>query len=259
MLQTSCDVDRRGAGGAPLPPASVRASARALLPRQAARHARSRRSRRCAKTAGARQCSGSPALRLFQLRAELAHNRRIVASRGKSVNHHERMRIRLAQQIFRLVNFIRGVDRHEHRADLRRRPERDDTTGARSSPRSRRGSRRCTPERNQRAGEFVDVVAELARRCGYNRASCSGRRTGRGIPRPCGRAPAGRSFRSACPSATGRTPCRACSHRGASTSPYARGWPKRFIVFTKCREISSITPRCRAAHCGSHSIEMKPS
>ena len=101
----------------------------------------------------------SAALRMLKLGAELPDYRAVVGV-AVSVDHDERVSVRLTEQIFRLVYLVRGVDRHEHRADLRRRPEGDvPLRNVRRPDRNLVASLHA--ERDERAREFVDVAGEL--------------------------------------------------------------------------------------------------
>ena len=97
--------------------------------------------------------------RRLQLGAEFPHN--IVVMRvAEALYHHERVGIRLAQQILGLVDLIGGIDGDEHRTDLRRRPECQIPLGQVRRP-DRDVASGADAERYQRAREFVDVVAEF--------------------------------------------------------------------------------------------------
>ena len=78
----------------------------------------------------------------------------------KAVCHHERMRIRLAQQILRLVNLIGGIDGNKHRADLGGRPEGDIPLWYVGGP---NGDMVALPyaQRDERAREGIHIVPEL--------------------------------------------------------------------------------------------------
>ena len=95
----------------------------------------------------------------LQLWAELLHNL-VVMRVAVALDHDERVSVGLAQQVLGLVDFVGGVDRHEHSADFRRRPE-----GQVPLRKVRRPDSHVAAgpdaERDERARELVHVVAEL--------------------------------------------------------------------------------------------------
>ena len=95
----------------------------------------------------------------LQLGAEFFHNL-VVMRIAVALDHDERVRVGLAQQVLGLVDFVGGVDRYEHRADFRRRPE-----GQVPLRKVRRPYRHVAAgpdaERDESARELVHVVAEL--------------------------------------------------------------------------------------------------
>ncbi len=95
----------------------------------------------------------------LQLGTELPDYRNVVRILV-AVDHHERVRVRLAEQIFRLVDLVRCVHRHEDGADLDRRPERDIPLRHVRRP-NRDVVALSYAEGDQSAREGVDVVAEL--------------------------------------------------------------------------------------------------
>ena len=96
----------------------------------------------------------------LDLRAEFIHNLPVVRI-AVSLNHNQGMRVRLAQQIFRLMDLVGGVHGHKHRADLGRRPEGQEPLGNIGRPDRHLGSG-FHAQGNQGAGKFIHVVPELA-------------------------------------------------------------------------------------------------
>ena len=95
----------------------------------------------------------------LELGAELFDDADVVAVLV-AVDHDERMGIGLAEQVLRLVNLIGRIDGDEHRADLRRRPERDVPLRHVRGPDGHVVAL-LDAHRDQRAGEGIDVVTEL--------------------------------------------------------------------------------------------------
>ena len=95
----------------------------------------------------------------FKLGAELVDYCVVIAVLI-SVAHNERVRVGLAEQIFELVYFISGVYRNQNRADFCCCPERDIPLRQVGRPNGNVVAALNT-ERNKRACEFVNVIAEL--------------------------------------------------------------------------------------------------
>ena len=102
---------------------------------------------------------GGAGLCVGQLRAEGLDDLTVVRVQTV-VNHDERVRVGLPQQIFRLVDLVRRVDRDEHGADLRCGPEGDEPCGHVRGPDGDLAAP-AHAERDERAGKIVHVVAEL--------------------------------------------------------------------------------------------------
>ena len=99
-----------------------------------------------------------------QFRTQLRHNLSIVAIFCATC-HDERMRIRLTQQVFHLVNLIRCIHRHQHRPEFHRRPKRN--IPLRHIGRPHRHMRAgLNAQGNERLRKRVHVVAEFAIRAG---------------------------------------------------------------------------------------------
>ncbi len=77
------------------------------------------------------------------------------------VNQHQRMRVRLTEQILRLMDLIRRVDRNQHSARFNRSPKGDEPRRDVGRPNGYLVALLHT-HRDQSAGERVHVVAELA-------------------------------------------------------------------------------------------------
>ncbi|OPZ74062.1 MAG: hypothetical protein BWY80_00732 [Firmicutes bacterium ADurb.Bin456] len=95
----------------------------------------------------------------FQLGAELlddAHVIRVLVA----VDHNQRMRIRLAQQVFRFVNLVGGVHSDENGAYLGGCPKSDEPLGDIGGP---DGDMVTGPyaQGDQRAGKCIDIIPEL--------------------------------------------------------------------------------------------------
>ena len=96
---------------------------------------------------------------LNQLGAKLVDDLLIVAV-APALFEDQRVGVRLPQQILRLVDFVRRIDRHKHRADFCRRPEGDIPSGHIRCP-YRNVVAALYTHCNERARKSVHVVAEL--------------------------------------------------------------------------------------------------
>ena len=95
----------------------------------------------------------------FNLRAELVYDPRVVTVQSM-VDHDERMRIGLTEQIFRLMDLVRGVHRDEYCADPAARPECDVPGRDIRAPYGDFVSR-LDAHRHESPRESVDVLPEL--------------------------------------------------------------------------------------------------
>ena len=94
-----------------------------------------------------------------QFRTQLLHDLLIIGI-PVAVDHHQCMGVGLPQQIFRLMDLVGGIHRHQHRADLGRRPEGQKPLGHIGRPDRHLGA--CTDaERNQYSREFVHIIPKL--------------------------------------------------------------------------------------------------
>ena len=94
-----------------------------------------------------------------QFRTQLLHDLLIIGI-PVAVDHHQCMGVGLPQQIFRLMDLVGGIHRHQHRADLGRRPEGQKPLGHIGRPDRHLGA--CTDaERNQDSREFVHIIPKL--------------------------------------------------------------------------------------------------
>ena len=98
-------------------------------------------------------------LGLGDLGAQLIDDLAVVGIQG-ALDHDERVRVGLTQQVFGLVDLVGGVHRDEHGADLRRGPEGDEPRGHVRGPDGDLAAP-AHAERDERAGKIVHVVAEL--------------------------------------------------------------------------------------------------
>ena len=103
---------------------------------------------------------GAACRSLGQFGAQLADCGGIVAVLA-AFDHHQGVGIALPQQVFDFVDFIGGVHRHQHRAQLGGGPEGDVPCGNIGGPDGNLST--CPyPQGDQRPGAFVHVVPELA-------------------------------------------------------------------------------------------------
>ena len=102
---------------------------------------------------------GLPRLGRGQFRAELGDDPGVVAV-PVAVDHHQGVGVGLAEEVLRLVDFIGGVHRHQHRADLRRGPEGDEPGGYVGGPDGHLVAG-LHPQGDEGPGKLVHVVPEL--------------------------------------------------------------------------------------------------
>ena len=93
------------------------------------------------------------------LGAELVDDGAVVGVE-RALDHHEGVGVGLAQQVLGLVDLVGGVHRHEHRADLDRRPEGDVPGGHVGRPDGDLAAG-AHAHRDERPRERIHVVAEL--------------------------------------------------------------------------------------------------
>ena len=112
----------------------------------------------------ARAVQGLPRLAAGDLRAEFVDDLAVVGVQ-RPVDHHQRMRIGLAEQVLRLVRLVCGVHRDQYRADADRGPESDVPCGNVGSPDGDLVAG-LDAQGHERTGEIVHVLAELLVRAG---------------------------------------------------------------------------------------------
>ncbi len=95
----------------------------------------------------------------LQLRAQFGNDPGIVAV-PVAVDHHQRVRVGLAEEVLRFMDFIGGVYRHQHRADFCGGPEGDEPGGHVCGPDGHLVAA-FDPQCDEGPGKLVHIVPEL--------------------------------------------------------------------------------------------------